>query len=131
MTNDYTVEAYTKEVSSVIEKFYSLIDSYNLFGKPSTIYMASHSSKVKIQATSSYGAKIVLCESRALADEKVKQAANEKGTYWIPPFNHEQVIAGQGTAVLDSINEIGEVDAVFAPCGGGGLLSGGADGRVV
>ncbi len=96
----------------------------SLFGIPSTIYMASHSSKVKIQATSSYGAKIVLCESRSIADEKVKQAANEKGTYWIPPFNHEQVISGQGTAVFDSINEIGKVDAVFAPCGGGGLLSG-------
>lgn len=96
----------------------------SLFGIPSTIYMASHSSKVKIQATTSYGAKVILCESRAIADEKVEQAANEKGTYWIPSFNHEQVISGQGTVVFDSINEIGKVDAVFAPCGGGGLLSG-------
>ena len=94
------------------------------FDIPSTIYMPANSSKIKIQATSAYGAKVVLCESRNIADEKVKLASEEKGTYWIPPFNHEQVIAGQGTAAYESLIEIGEVDAVFAPCGGGGLLSG-------
>ncbi len=96
----------------------------NQFGIPSTIYMPSNSSKIKIQATSGYGAKVVLCESRAIADEKVKQASEEPGVYWIPPFNHEQVIAGQGTAVYEALMELGEVHAVFAPCGGGGLLSG-------
>ena len=94
------------------------------FNIPSTIYMPDYSSKIKIQATKAYGANVVLCESRAIADEKVKQAAEEKNTYMIPPFNHEQVIAGQGTAVYDALIELGNVDAVFAPCGGGGLLSG-------
>jgi len=94
------------------------------YGIQSTIYMPSYSSKIKIQATEAYGAKVDLSETRAIADEKVKQASKEKDTYWIPPFNHEQVIAGQGTAVYEAINEIGHIDAVFAPCGGGGLLSG-------
>ncbi len=96
----------------------------NQFGLPSTIYMPANSSKIKIQATAAYGAKVVLCASRIIADEKVKLAAEEKETYWIPPFNHEQVIAGQGTAAYDSLLELGEIDALFAPCGGGGLLSG-------
>jgi len=94
------------------------------FDIPSTIYMPEYSSKIKIQATSSYVANIVLCESRNLTDEKVKLASEEEGTYWIPPFNHEQVISGQGTAVFDSLTELDDIDAVFAPCGGGGLLSG-------
>lgn len=94
------------------------------FGIPATIFMPSYSSSVKIQATASYGAKIELCETRNIADEKVKQAAEENGTYWIPPFNHESVIAGQGTAAYEALHEVENIDAVFAPCGGGGLLSG-------
>jgi threonine dehydratase len=94
------------------------------FGIPATIYMPYNASKIKIQATIAYQAKVVLCKSRAEADEKVIQASREKGTYWIPPFNHEQVIAGQGTAVYESLKELEKIDAVFAPCGGGGLLSG-------
>ena len=94
------------------------------FGIPATIYMPEYSSKIKIQATTAYGAKVMLSESRIITDKKVKQAAGEEGVYWIPPFNHEQVIAGQGTAAFEAIRKIGAVDAVFAPCGGGGLLSG-------
>ncbi|WP_062060887.1 serine/threonine dehydratase [Aquimarina longa] len=95
-----------------------------IFDIPATIYMPDFSSKVKIQATSSYGANVVLCESRAMVDEKVIQESKKDDVYWIPPFNHEQVILGQGTAIYETLQEIGEVDAVFAPCGGGGLLSG-------
>ncbi|WP_456460064.1 serine/threonine dehydratase [Reichenbachiella sp.] len=96
----------------------------NQFGIPATIYMPEYSSAVKIQATASYGAKIELCKTRDIADAKVRHAADEEGTFWIPPFNHEAVIAGQGTAAYDALNEIDEIDAIFAPCGGGGLLSG-------
>lgn len=94
------------------------------FGIPSTIYMPEFSSKIKIQATKSYGADVVLCKSRAEADECVKEASEIAGNYWIPPFNHKQIIYGQGTAAFEAIEEIGDVDAVVAPCGGGGLLSG-------
>jgi threo-3-hydroxy-L-aspartate ammonia-lyase len=94
------------------------------FGYPATIFMPSFTSKVKVQATRSYGAEVILCETRAMVDDQVQQAAQEKDAHWIHPFNHEHVIAGQGTATMDALHEIGEVDAVFAPCGGGGLLSG-------
>ena len=91
---------------------------------PATIYMPDYSSKVKIQATKAYGAQVVLCKTRQEVDDLVMQVSKDTDTYWIPPYNHEQVICGQGTAALEAINSIGEVDAVFAPCGGGGLLSG-------
>jgi threonine dehydratase len=94
------------------------------FNIPATIYMPAYASKIKIQATNAYGAQIELCENRNVADEKVKQASQEKGTCWIPPFNHNQVIAGQGTAIYEALNQVADIDAVFAPCGGGGLLSG-------
>ncbi|RDY61990.1 serine/threonine dehydratase [Flagellimonas nanhaiensis] len=94
------------------------------FGLPATIFMPDYSSKVKIQATRSYGAEVVLSETRDITDEKVREAAKEKDTYWIPPYNHEQVICGQGTAAWEALNEVENVNAVFAPCGGGGLLSG-------
>lgn len=95
-----------------------------IFGIPATIYMPNYASKIKIQATKSYGAEVVLCESRDIADAKVAKAAEKEGVCWIPPYNHEQVISGQGTAVYEALKEIGVVDAVIAPCGGGGLLSG-------
>ncbi|MEA3495951.1 MAG: serine/threonine dehydratase [Bacteroidota bacterium] len=94
------------------------------FNIPATIYMPAYSSKIKIQATKSYGAQIELFENRNVTDEKVKKASEEKGTYWIPPFNHNQVIAGQGTAAYEAFKQVTNIDAVFAPCGGGGLLSG-------
>ncbi|WP_242157128.1 serine/threonine dehydratase [Aestuariivivens sediminis] len=94
------------------------------FNIPSTIYMPEYSSKIKIQATMGYGAKVILCKSRQEADSLVKQASKEKNTFWIPPYNHEQVICGQGTAAFEMLNTQGYVDAIFAPCGGGGLLSG-------
>ncbi|MGS0524972.1 pyridoxal-phosphate dependent enzyme [Zobellia nedashkovskayae] len=63
------------------------------FNIPATIYMPAYASKIKIQATQSYGAKVELCENRNIADERVLAASKEEGTYWIPPFNHHQVIA--------------------------------------
>ena len=94
------------------------------FGIPATIFMPEYSSQVKIQATKSYGAEVILSKTRDLTDEKVRQAAAVEGTYWIPPFNHEQVICGQGTSAYEALSELDKMDAVFAPCGGGGLLSG-------
>ncbi|MEP4946983.1 MAG: serine/threonine dehydratase [Flavobacteriaceae bacterium] len=94
------------------------------FKIPATIFMPNYSSQVKISATQSYGAKVVLCESRDIADEKVREAAEQDGAYWIPPYNHEQVVCGQGTAVYEALTDLQDIDAVFAPCGGGGLLSG-------
>jgi len=102
--------------------------SASLFGIKSTIFMPSNVSKVKAQATKAYGAKIVLGDSRQEVDAMVASASQQQGCYWIPPFNHVDVIAGQGTSVFEALQD--EIfskklpDAVFAPCGGGGLLSG-------
>ncbi|WP_395374043.1 serine/threonine dehydratase [Marinicella sp. W31] len=95
------------------------------FNIPATIYMPANVSQVKAQATASYGAEVVLCEDRFSVDEQVEMAAKTEGTLWIPPYNHIDVICGQGTATLEALHQLDEVpDAVFGPCGGGGLLSG-------
>lgn len=95
------------------------------FNIPATIYMPSFAAKVKAQATQSYGAEVVLLDKRQEVDAAVAVAAQEEGVFWIPPFNDESVIAGQGTAALEAFEQINnDVDAVFAPCGGGGLISG-------
>ena len=94
------------------------------FGIPSTIFMPDYASKIKIQATRSYGAEVVLSPTRDESDDKVLNASRNEGVCWLPPFNNKQVIAGQGTATLEALRKLKSIDAVFAPCGGGGLLSG-------
>lgn len=96
----------------------------SIFGIETTIYMPKNVSTVKAKATLAYGAKIDYSENRIIADKKVLEASKQKRVYWIPPYNHEQVICGQGTVAFEAISELNAVDAVFAPCGGGGLLSG-------
>ncbi|WP_394221610.1 serine/threonine dehydratase [Alteromonas gracilis] len=94
------------------------------FGVKATIFASEAISPIKAAATQSYGAELKLFPTRPEADEAVLNASKAPGTVWIPPFNHQDIIAGQGTAALEALNDIGHVDAVFAPCGGGGLLSG-------
>lgn len=95
-----------------------------ILGVNATIYSAQNVSKVKAAATEYYGATLNLSATRKEADEKVAEAASKKGILWIPPFNHNDIIAGQGTAAFEAIMQTGEVDSVFAPVGGGGLISG-------
>ncbi|WP_421132472.1 serine/threonine dehydratase [Alteromonas sp. A079] len=94
------------------------------YGIPATIYASETISPIKAAATKSYGATLLTFPTRQEADIAVKAAAEKEGTVWIPPFNHKDIIAGQGTAALEALEDSGHVDAVFAPCGGGGLLSG-------
>lgn len=94
------------------------------FGIPATIYASQTISPIKAAATRAYGAELLLFATREEADAAVEAAAQEQGTVWIPPYNHPDIIAGQGTAALEAFEQAGHVDAVFAPCGGGGLLSG-------
>ncbi len=96
----------------------------SLFDIPATIYTTETVSAVKAAATEYYGAKVLKFPTRLEADAQVMQAKEEIGTVWIPPFNHLDVMAGQATASYEALDELGEVDAVFAPCGGGGLASG-------
>lgn len=90
---------------------------------PVLIYMATNVSLIKIAATKILGAKIVLCEKRSEANRLAEEKQKE-GYFFIHPSDADDVIAGQGTAVLEALQEIGEVDAIFAPCGGGGLIAG-------
>lgn len=92
------------------------------FGIAATIIMPGFTSPVKIQATKSYGADVVLTPTRAEAEEKVKEYV-ARGMEYIPPYDRDEIIAGQGTACFEALQEH-KVDAVFATCGGGGLLSG-------
>ncbi|MGQ8366617.1 serine/threonine dehydratase [Glaciecola sp. 1036] len=95
-----------------------------IFSIPSEIYAAQNISPVKANATKYYGAELHLFDTRLEADAAIQNAAQEEGIVWIPPFNHPDIIAGQGTATAEALAQISDVDAVFAPCGGGGLLSG-------
>lgn len=90
-----------------------------------SIFMPSFASEVKAQATRSYGADVVLLDTRQAVDQAVEDASREEGVYWIPPFNSDAVIAGQGTAAYEALQQVEKpMNAVFAPCGGGGLVSG-------
>ncbi len=94
------------------------------FDIPVTIFSSANISAVKAAATKFYGAKLELFDTRQQADVAVQEASLQAGTLWIPPFNHPDIIAGQGTATLEALEQVANIDAVFAPCGGGGLVSG-------
>lgn len=94
------------------------------FSIPVTIYATKNISAVKAAATKYYGAKLKLFDTRIEADNAVVEASHKPGVIWIPPFNHPDIIAGQGTAALEALQQTSNIDAIFAPCGGGGLASG-------
>jgi len=93
------------------------------FGIEVVVYMITKASPLKIQNTRDLGAKVILCERRSEANRLAKEKEQE-GYHYVHPADGDYVISGQGTACLEALREIGEVDAVFAPCGGGGLVSG-------
>ena len=81
---------------------------------------------MKIAATRGYGGDVVLYERRGgpTREEIGARLAAERGLIVIPPFDHPDVVAGQGTAAAELFEEVGPLDLILAPCGGGGLLSG-------
>ncbi len=95
-----------------------------LLGIKSTIFIPTNVSPIKIQATKGYGATVVLTQTRQESEDLCYQK-QQQGAYMIPPFDHDNVIQGQGTACYEAI-AIQKLSptAIFAPCGGGGLLSG-------
>jgi threonine dehydratase len=98
----------------------------SLLGIPTTIVMPADAPAVKVAATRGYGAQIVLYD-RARGEDRhaiAKRVAAEKGAELIPPFDHPAIIAGQGTAAKELLEDIGPLDALFVCCGGAGLLSG-------
>ncbi len=94
-------------------------------GIPAYVVMPSNAPGVKRAATEGYGAKITFCEPTLEARESELQKVLERtGAAFIHPFNNPVVIAGQGTAALELLEEVLDLDAVMAPVGGGGLMSG-------
>ena len=89
------------------------------------IVMPNNSPDVKLNAVKGYGANVTLCEPTLEARRTTLDGiAKKTGAAVIHPFNNPNVIAGQGTAALELIEDVGELDAVIAPIGGGGLMSG-------
>ena len=96
-----------------------------LHGIPATIVMPSDAPALKQAATRDYGATVVLYDRRTEKREEVAAKLQaESGAVLIPPFDHPHVIAGQGTAALELIEDVGNLDALFVCVGGGGLISG-------
>jgi threonine dehydratase len=94
-------------------------------GIPATIVMPSNAPKVKKAAVAGYGGEIVLCEPTLKAREETLAAVVAKsGMVVIHPYNNYDVIAGQGTAALELLEDVPDLDAILVPVGGGGLLSG-------
>ena len=92
---------------------------------PAHIVMPRNAPKVKIQAVEGYRANITLCEPTLKARrETLEKIAEKTGAYVVHPFNEPKVIAGQGTCAMEMIEDIGDLDAICAPIGGGGLMSG-------
>jgi threonine dehydratase len=96
-----------------------------LRGVAAHIVMPSNSAKVKIRAVESYGAQVVFCEPTEESREiKCAEVINETGATLIHSFENKHVIAGQGTAAMELLEDIANLDVIMCPVGGGGLLSG-------
>jgi threonine dehydratase len=98
-----------------------------LLGIPRVIVMPSDAPAVKRRATEAYGGEVVAYDRQREDREEIgRRLADERGLTIIPPYDHCDVIAGQGTATRELLEEVGALDFLFVPCGGGGLLSGSA-----
>ena len=98
-----------------------------LLDMPATIVMPNDAPAMKVAATRGYGGKVVLYDRYTEDREAIgRKLAEQHGLTLVPPYDHPDVIAGQGTAIKELIEEVGELDALFVCLGGGGLLSGSA-----
>ena len=96
-----------------------------LLGVPTVVVMPDDAPAVKVRATREYGAEVVLYDRNETTREVLgKTIAEARGLITIPPYDHADVIAGQGTAALELFAETGPLDYFFVCVGGGGLISG-------
>ncbi len=101
--------------------------SAKLLGMPALIIMPQDAPPLKIAATRGYGAEVVLYDRYTQDREALgRQLAAERGMTLIPPYDHAHVMAGQGTAALELLQDIGGLDLLLVCVGGGGLISGSA-----
>jgi threonine dehydratase len=96
-----------------------------LLGIPAAIVMPTDAPAAKLAATRGYGAEVVLYDRFTMNRAEIAQAlADERGATLVPPFDDPAIIAGQGTAALELIEDVGPLDVLLVCTGGGGLLSG-------
>jgi threonine dehydratase len=96
-----------------------------LLGIRTTIVMPDDAPPVKLAATRGYGAEVITYDKNVTTREALGASiAAERGLSVIPPYDHPHVVAGQGTAAKELIEEVGRLDSLYVPCGGAGLLSG-------
>ncbi len=99
--------------------------SAKLLGMQAVIVMPQDAPAAKIAATRGYGAEVILFDRYTQDRQALTEGlAAERGMTLIPPFNHPHVMAGQGTAALELIEEVGDLDMLLVCVGGGGLISG-------
>mgnify|MGYP003382181060 CR=1 FL=1 len=98
-----------------------------LLGVPAAIVMPDDAPSVKVEGTRGYGGEVIKYNKHETTRESLaKRIAEERGLTIIPPYDHSDVIAGQGTAVMEFLEQVGSLDLLLVPCGGGGLLAGSA-----
>ncbi|TMH41946.1 MAG: threo-3-hydroxy-L-aspartate ammonia-lyase [Betaproteobacteria bacterium] len=95
-----------------------------LLGMRTLIVMPENAPRVKVEATRGYGAEVVTYRKDEDREIVAQRLAAERGMVTIPPFNHPHIVAGQGTAAKELLEETGPLDMLVVPCGGAGLLSG-------
>jgi threo-3-hydroxy-L-aspartate ammonia-lyase len=96
-----------------------------MLGIPATIVMPKYAPRVKLDATRGYGAEVITYDDPNESREALaNRLAAERGLTVVPPFDHPHIIAGQGTAAKELIEDAGPLDVLLVPCGGGGLLTG-------
>lgn len=94
-------------------------------GAQATIVMPEDAPRSKMEATRSHGARIVTYNRHTESREAIAgKILEETGATLVPPFDHPMIMAGQGTAALELLEETGPLDALITPVGGGGLISG-------
>ena len=99
--------------------------SGRLLSVPTVVVMPNDAPEVKVRATREYGAEVVLYDKHETTREALgKKISDERGLVTIPPYDHADVIAGQGTAALELFEKTGPLDYFFVCVGGGGLISG-------
>ena len=97
----------------------------HLLGVKATIVMPEDAPAMKLAATRDYGAQVVVYDTAKDTREAISgRLAEEHGYTLVPPYDHPHIVAGAGTAALELFQEVGELDYLFVPCGGAGLLSG-------
>lgn len=94
-----------------------------MVGVPTTVFITNAASELKKQATISYGANVFTFPTRQEAETKAYEM-QKNGAYFIHPFDNDMVIAGQGTACFEALQDGKNPDAIFVSCGGGGWASG-------